>query len=153
MLRILRERHHIREIFIQDPEFVKNDKLFLQSHGFTVLEHPAACDKMSTSTFLFAPYLGYHVLTQALQVAFPALYIGNAPQAYLENMVFHPRGLEEQTPQIQRMAVILRQFRDSSIDGEPLPDFDGQRWAQNTTIHWLAADLGESAKGNRALKG
>ena len=39
---------------------------------------------MSTSTLVFAPFLGWNVLADALMVAFPALCIGADAARYLE---------------------------------------------------------------------
>ena len=131
MLRILHDRHDIQEVYFQDPAFTQLEKTFLQSLGYTVLEHPAAIERISASTFLFAPFLVYPVAAKALAVAFPALYIGNGPARCLESLRYLGNHPEEDLKVFER-------FQAATLDGKPLPSFDQQDWAKRTTVHWLS---------------
>ena len=138
MLRILADRHTIQETYFQDPAFTEVEKAFLKSLGYTVLEDPAACKKISSHTFLFAPFLGYPVAASALTVAFPALYIGNSPDKYLESLRHYHK---HPTSEVEDIIRILVLFQNATVDGEALPSFDQQLWADKTTVHWLLPAL------------
>ncbi len=140
----LKDKHCIQQVYFQDPDFSDADKMFLQSLGYTVLENPAACEKMSTGTFLFAPFLPDYVAAGALTVAFPGLYMGNSPARYLAGLSV--RGLFPKETGIEDPD-IFRRFQDSVVDGEALPSFDQQRWTPGTTVHWLAPGFPGSLEG------
>ncbi len=146
MLGILKDIHCIQQVYFQDPDFGDADILFLQSLGYTVLEKPAASEKMSIGTFLFAPFLPDYVAAGALTVAFPGLYMGNSPARYLAGLSV--RGLFPKETGIEDPD-ILRHFQDSVVDGEALPCFDQQRWTLGTTVHWLVSDFPSSFEGTK----
>lgn len=135
LLQILAEKHTtIQETYFQDPVFTEVEKAFLRYLGYTVLEDPAACRLMSANTFLFSPFLCHDVAASALMVAFPALYIGNSPDRGLKTLrLFH----NHPKPESQERIRIFDRFRNAVVDGEPLPSFDQQSWAKDTTVHWL----------------
>ena len=132
MLDILVEGHSIQEVYFQDPTFTKVEKRFLQSLGYTVLEDPAAFEKMSASTFLFAPFIPYNVASSAFAFSFPALYIGNSPAKVLESLQLPGSSHREEI-----IAIFIR-FRNVVVDGELLPSFEEHSWTKNTTVHWLS---------------
>ena len=101
ILEILRRRHPVEEVYIQDPKFNEIETSFLRDLGFTVLEDPEAKGKMTSSTFLFAPHCEHGVLAMHLVAAFPALYMGND------------------------LELILRDHRDSVAEGSD-EDFEEQ---------------------------
>ena len=135
LLRILHDRYNIQEVYFQDPAFTPNEKAFLQSLGYTVLEDPAAIERISASTFLFAPFLAYPVAAKALAVAFPALYIGNGPARYLESLRYFGNHPEEE---LRWMVDIFERFQTATLEGKPLPSFDQEIWTKRTTAHWLS---------------
>ena len=135
MLRLLHDRHGIQEVIFQDPAFTPIEKAFLQSLGYTVLENPAAIERISAGTFLFAPFLGYPIAARALAVAFPALYIGNGPARYLESLRYFGNHPEEE---LQWMVNIFERFQTATLEGKPLPSFDQENWTKKTTAHWLS---------------
>lgn len=150
LLQILGDRHTIQETYFQDPVFTEIEKAFLRSLGYTVLEDPAACVQMSATTFLFAPFLCYDVAASALMVAFPALYIGNNPARYLESLrLRHYRP----QPAIQEMIRVFHRFQYAVVDGEPLPSFDQQSWAENTKVYWLSPALAQQAEEKEPRSG
>ena len=132
MLQILVEGHSIQEVYFQDPTFTQVEKRFLESLGYTVLEDPAAFEKMSASTFLFAPFIPYDVASSAFAVSFPALYMGNAPAKVLES--FQSSGNSHR----EEIIAIFGRFRNAVVDGELLPSFEQHSWTKNTTVHWLS---------------
>ena len=143
LLQILAEKHTVQETYFQDPAFTDVEKAFLRSLGYTVLEDPAACEKMSANTFLFAPFLDYNVAASALMVAFPALYIGNSPDKCLGSLRLyhnHPK------PEFQERIRTFDRFRDAVVDGKPLPISDQQSWTKKTTVHWLLPTLARHAE-------
>lgn len=130
MLQILVDGHSIQEVYFQDPAFTKVEKKFLQSLGYTVLEDPAAFEKMSASTFLFAPFNGYDVACSAFAVSFPALFIGNSPAKVLEGLRVPKNSHREQ------FIAVFERFQNAVVDGELLPRFEEHSWTRNTTVHW-----------------
>ena len=140
VLGIIGGRHSIQNVYCQDPVFTKVERAFLQSLGYTILEDPAACQKMSTGTFLFAPYLGHDVAAKALSVAFPALYIGNSPAKCLESIDCHKNNLGH-TAEFQESMNIFHRFNDATFSGDPLPRFDQHRWTEGTTVCWLSSGV------------
>ncbi|MCJ1403914.1 hypothetical protein MMC11_007137 [Xylographa trunciseda] len=64
-------------VFMQDPSFNELDETFLRSRGFKIIKHPEAFNKMTATTFLYAPGNHDDVAYHALRVAEPALFIGN----------------------------------------------------------------------------
>ena len=132
MLQILVEGHSIQEVYFQDPAFTKVEKKFLQSLGYTVLEDPAAFEKMSASTFLFAPFVAYDVASSAFAVSFPALFIGNSPAKVLEGLRLLGTGHRED------IIAIFDRFQNAVVDGELLPGFEEHSWTRKTTVHWLS---------------
>ena len=138
MLEILEDGHSIQEIYFQDPLFSGVEKDFIQTLGYTVLEDPAACAKMTTSTFFFAPFIPYSVITDALAVAFPALYIGNSPAEVLWTI----RRPETTDQWLISIVETLERFQSSTEHGEPLPRFDYhdrtlRAWTNATRVRWL----------------
>ena len=132
MLQILAEGHSIQEVYFQDPAFTKVEKKFLQSLGYTVLEDPAAFNKMSASTFLFAPFVAYNVASSALAVSFPALYMGNSPAKVLEGLRL------PDTSHREEFITVFDRFQNAVVDGELLPGFEEYSWTKNTMVHWLS---------------
>ena len=132
ILTLLADRHKIRNVYFQDPAFTKVEGEFLRTLGYTVLEDPAAFQHMSPATFLFAPFLGHDTAAKALQVAFPALFIGNSPAECLESI-----GRWDNLVTVFHESIgLFRQFKDATSAGEPLPSFDHECWTADTTVHW-----------------
>ncbi|MCJ1340962.1 hypothetical protein MMC09_006258 [Bachmanniomyces sp. S44760] len=79
-----KKNHGILNVYLQDPVFNALDHSYLSSRGFIVLKHPHIFCKITSSTFLFAPYNEPSVLHAALSAAVPPLYIGNNLEVYLD---------------------------------------------------------------------
>ena len=65
------------KMFFQDPLFNKIDRDFLATYGIAVIENPEAFNKMSTTTFLYAPNNHDHIFYHSFRVAEPVLLVGN----------------------------------------------------------------------------
>jgi hypothetical protein len=74
----------IQEIIFQDPNFNAQDKAFLVSRGYTILEDPEAFSKIDDNTFLFAPHLDFSVLATALEKCTPAICVSNDMSQYID---------------------------------------------------------------------
>lgn len=65
-----------KNINFQDPLFNSSEKRFLESLGYSVLDHPKAFDMMTDTTFVFAPLLDLETDIQIFRKSRPSLYIG-----------------------------------------------------------------------------
>lgn len=74
----------IQEVVFQDPAFNAQDKAFLTSHCYTVLQDPEAFSEIDDNTFLFAPHLEAGVLATALENSIPAVCISNNMSHYFD---------------------------------------------------------------------
>ncbi len=83
MLEMLKKTHAITDVYFQEPLFNGVEIAFLTHLGYKVLQDPEAKDKITNSTFLFAPHCEHSVATQHLQKCFPAFYVGNDPEYIL----------------------------------------------------------------------
>ena len=137
ILRILANKHQIQNLYFQDPIFTDAESDFLQSLGHTVLHDPAASQKMTPSTFLFAPFLAVDVAAATLAVAYPALSVGNGPAGYLNCLKRHGRVPEEMSPEIRAMFGVFGRFESATFAGRLLPRFERQEWMEGTMVRWL----------------
>ena len=71
-------------IFMQDPSFNELDKEFLRGQSFEIIEHPEAFNKMTATTFFYAPGNHDDVVYHAFRVAEPTLFIGDDLDAWGE---------------------------------------------------------------------
>ena len=66
-----------KKVYMQDPNFDDVDEEFLSSKGFSVIRGLDANNMMTSSTFLYAPYLPWKETFKAFMVDCPALHMGN----------------------------------------------------------------------------
>ncbi len=84
MLELLRTTHSITDVYFQDPLFNDVETTFLTRLGYKVLQDPQARDKITNTTFLFAPHCEHSIAAKHLLKCFPAFYIGNDPEQILQ---------------------------------------------------------------------
>ena len=77
VLDILRTSHVITDVYVQDPAFNDVEVAFLTHLGYHVIHDPAAKDKITDTTFFFAPCCRHTLAAAHFEKSFPALYIGN----------------------------------------------------------------------------
>lgn len=152
ILRILGASHSIKKVYFQDPVFTQDERAFLRSLGFKVLENPAACSNMSTNTFVFAPFLGWNVIADAFKVAFPALFVGVGPATYLDALESQRHFVPEDNTLYFDTINILRRFTDITSVGTALPKFDKESWTEGTTVHWLSPAYGKAPEGRSKIR-
>lgn len=136
ILKVLGEQHNIKPVYFQDPVFTRDEREFLRSLGYKTMEDPDANRHMSTSTFVFAPFLGWNVFAEALKKAFPALYIGADPATYLDVLESQIQCVPDHNTMYLEAVSILRRFKDATTVGKALPKSDKERWTERTTVHW-----------------
>ena len=147
LLQVLKTKNNISNVYFQDPKFQPVEVQFLQALGYIVLENPDAFEKMTASTFLFAPYCPYDVAFGALKSSFPVLYVGNDPGPVRSNIIHGPSG-SEPTRAIQ-VETFFR-FHLSTKGHEStmmMPLFDRQQWLAGTQVRWLHSDRKYFEKG------
>ena len=74
--------HIIKAIIFQDPVFNTVDKIYLATHGFTIVDDPQAFSEIDNETFVFAPHLEVAQIAAALETERPAIFIGNNLDGY-----------------------------------------------------------------------
>ncbi|CAD6584347.1 MAG: hypothetical protein ASARMPRED_001740 [Alectoria sarmentosa] len=123
-------------VYIHDPRFTKQEREYLQSRGYIVPQDDSVFPKMSTSTFLFAPYAPGAPISKALGKNFPALYIGTKPPGGID-----VGGVVDMRP--------LERFERVSFETERLPLFclgghcGRESWG-NAIVRWLSPGYGEA---------
>ena len=120
-------------VYFHDPVFTKQEREYLQSRGYVVLRDDSAFSRMSTSTFLFAPYVSGGLISKVLMKNFPALYIGTESQGGIEGVDMRP----------------LEQFKRSSFETERLPlfclgSYHGLESWGAAIVRWLNPGYGEA---------
>lgn len=76
LIRPLEEKHHIQNIYFQEPTFNSLDKAFLQSRSFKIIDSPECIQHMTEKTFLFTPCCDKDIVTACLYETFPAMLLG-----------------------------------------------------------------------------
>ncbi|CAD6591490.1 MAG: hypothetical protein ASARMPRED_005412 [Alectoria sarmentosa] len=141
LLKLLGKRHAIQEVYVQDPLYNDMETSFLQTHlGYTVLDTPRAFDKVTPSTFLFAPRVHGVDVAEALERALPALYVGNDVDGHMAMLREEGPGVrwgvEAGTESGVPMLDTFEQFRER-VDGRPMGGFEEWReWCGVTFIYW-----------------
>ena len=141
LLQLLRKRHAIQEVYIQDPDYNEVEVSFLQDHlGFTVLETPNAFDKVTASTFLFAPRVHMAVTAEALERAHPALYIGNDIEVDMRYLREEGEGIGYGKPgsTVSGVPILetLGRFREEVDRRQMRAGENMMDWCQVTFIYW-----------------
>lgn len=64
------------------------DEELVRCKEFTVLDHPGAVNLMTPTSFLFIPRVPWTVIQELLEVASPALYLGDRLDDYLDQVTY-----------------------------------------------------------------
>ena len=128
ILEMLKRRFDSQEVYFQDPAFNTLDKEFLQSRGYRIVTSPEAYDRMTASTFLYAPCNEWFVVFKAIEVAHPALFIGNDVPEFAEYIFPY---IEER--QARKQDIMEKFMRDRA--SKAMPEFDLST-ALNAVIIW-----------------
>ena len=75
------------KVYIQDPSFDDVDEEFLSSKSFLVIRGLEANNMMTSSTFLYAPYLPWRETFKAFMVECPALHMGNKLDEIIDRLL------------------------------------------------------------------
>ena len=67
-----------KDVCFRNPFLGQTDKQFLLSKGIAALEDTEAYNRMTSTTFIYAPHCPWSVTCHALMVAYPALYMGTS---------------------------------------------------------------------------
>ncbi|MCJ1239637.1 hypothetical protein MMC14_007635 [Varicellaria rhodocarpa] len=106
------------QIFFQDPDFTDNDISFLSSKGYTVLDAPVdedteGCDKVTSTTFLYTPYVPTFVAILAFTVDLPIIYIGHSYKVFLDSV--EEQGLDLSEAESSRLHDIGRNWSEAAL--------------------------------------
>ena len=134
------EGHVIERMYFQDPDFTVADEDFLHSLGFEVHVGRLLTKPLTDSTFLFALGMEFAGIPEALEDAFPALYVGPELKDHAETVRYFLKEFPD-TFELQmkhrKGEDVLEEFEGATI-GWPLP-------VRNNTILRMGHDI-------RALK-
>lgn len=117
-----------------------------------MLKDPEAKDKMTSSTFLFAPCCPYSVVANHLEAAFPAIYVGNDLKRSLRNYREVLKDTWDSFPDQDRMDVpiedTLQRYCDATFATVTIPPLRRVanhefRWWSNLAIRWLKNGNGQ----------
>ena len=148
-------KNNVRKSWFQDPGISQTDEVFLNGLGFTALQFPAALEKITPTTFVFAPRVPYYLTVGVFTACHPALYIGNRLD-YLVQQLSVTVEKHSLDPLPLMVLEALRRFKDASRL-VPLPALEDSpfSWTRVTGIHWLrkegegetSAEHGEQEEG------
>ena len=132
MLDLLRERHVIDPVVLQDPAFTPSDVRYLTRLGYRVLASPHGFQEIHHHTFLFAPHLERNVYATALEGALPPLCVGSDLQTLIDRPFIASTGDDEAA---QAEIAIFQRF-SNVMHSRAMPSFDGDTWCYFTNIYW-----------------
>ena len=105
------------QIYLQDPVFTAADEKFLSSKGFTVLKDPEGYNMVTSTTFLYTPYVPSDKQIHALMVDYPVLCVGHDSAAFL-NVLEDPKpGMD-----INRVHHFLRYWSEKALPRQVLAE-------------------------------
>ncbi|KAL8820877.1 MAG: hypothetical protein Q9223_000997 [Gallowayella weberi] len=78
-------RKKIDLVRFQDPEMNNMDKLFLQTLGYEVIDHPRAWEEVARDVFVYTPGAPFVHVRDMLHHAHPAVYVGVDLEQWLES--------------------------------------------------------------------
>lgn len=127
-------------VYFQDPAFTELDELYLHCLGYKVIKDPAAIQKISTSTLLFAPCVSHEVVAEAVKNKMPVVYIGNDLDRAIENVGRDGRG--NALPGRDEHVRALERFKRAITATQRVPVFgkDEQGKERDATVYWLDPD-------------
>lgn len=64
------------------------DAEFLRSRNFIVLEDPIAQNHLTATSMLYAPNCEWMAIEHALEIAYPALFVGPPLETYLDHITY-----------------------------------------------------------------
>ncbi|KAI4242780.1 MAG: hypothetical protein L6R40_003844 [Gallowayella cf. fulva] len=123
------------EVYMQDPIFNTLDNQFLSSLGYTILTHPSAFSKITSSTFLLAPHLELEMYARALAgPEQPALCVGTDLMECMDRLSMG-RGRHEDDEDWGAQERIFQQFWNTTLS-KRLPEYEKDDWMYFTNIYW-----------------
>ena len=125
LLEILRQKHNISSVIIQDPVMNSLDAAFLESRGFTAVEHPEAQNRLTPTSLLYAPSCEWHVVKEAFEIAYPTIFIGSRLEKYMDCIEFEQEeGVDIEEDQWQETQRKVREQERRTFERAYLPFCD-----------------------------
>lgn len=147
LLDLLKKRHNITEVILQDPAFKEVEIAFFESLGFKVLRDPQAYFAVDAETFVYGPRFPRDLIIKFIGMAFPAVFIGeNLNEAITFTQATN------QGPAAPHLIEQLAKFRDAMRE-RPMSNFDNEHWCRGTSIYWnLRLERQEPSLGAEELE-
>ena len=134
---LLGAKHTVRTSWFQEPGLSQTDEIFLNGVGFTALQFPTALEKITSTTFVFAPRVPYYLTVGVFTACHPALYIGNRLD-YLVQQLSVTVEKHSLDPLPLMVLETLTRFKDASrLVPLPVLEDSPYSWTRVTGIHWL----------------
>ena len=130
MLDIIKSKHTIARVILQDPAFTRSDIAYLEGLGHAVVGTPEAFHAIGRSTFLFAPHLERNVYATALDGEVPAICVGSDVEALLDQTI----SATEKAKHLQQNEAFQR-FHNAASSNVFSP-YDKDSWWYFTRIYW-----------------
>ncbi|KAL8911640.1 MAG: hypothetical protein Q9171_003247 [Xanthocarpia ochracea] len=134
-------------VYIQDPIFNPLDITFLSSSlKYTLLTHPSAFSKITSSTLLFAPHLEIEVYAQTLagveQKQQPQICIGTDLTQCIDRLNTHGARKDDDDDddddddeERRKRQRIFQEYADTTVS-KRLPEFEKDDWMYFTSVYW-----------------
>ena len=128
-------------VYIQDPIFNRLDITFLSSSlNYTLLTHPSAFSKITSSTLLFAPHLEIEVYAQTLagvEQQQPQICIGTDLTQCIDRLNTHGarKDDDDDDKESRRRQRIFQEYADTTVSVR-LPEFERDDWMYFTSVYW-----------------
>ena len=130
-------KHTVQNLWFQEPGLSQIDENFLKSLGFTTLQFPTALEKITSTTFVFAPRVPYYLTVAVFSACHPAVYIGNRLD-YLVQQLSVTAEKHSLDPVPLMVLETLTRFKDASrLVPLPVLEDSPYSWTRVTGIHWL----------------
>ena len=134
---LLGAKHTVRNSWFQEPGLSQTDEVFLNGLGFSTLQFPTALEKITSTTFVFAPRVPYYLTVGVFTACHPALYIGNRLD-YLVQQLSVTVEKHSLDPLHLMVLATLTRFKDASwLVPLPVLSHSPFSWTRVTGVHWL----------------
>lgn len=135
-------RHPVHSVILQDPAFSQVDLDFFETLNFTGGTRSEGIEKLTSTTFVFAPYPDDIVIAKTFNKRSPTLFLGTKI-SIVRNKPVNPMLTKDDKSQWRSGCKALGTYEDNG-SSEIMPAFDGDSlsWCSGLGLYWRAAGTG-----------